>query len=141
MASSKLASRVASLRPANKTRPWTYYVPVCGALGAVAMSATLGLGTAALEVAHAPNVRLDKKKREAVPEVAAPDLAVDEAERFLRSSLFRRAARVVLGDAAAPGPVAEKKAVTLKDAGVEPPGIERTREEVLGNFCRRITSA
>ncbi|GJN25459.1 hypothetical protein PR202_gb13288 [Eleusine coracana subsp. coracana] len=70
------------------------------------MSATLGLGTAALEVAHAPNVRLDKKKREAVPEVAAPDLAVDEAERFLRSSLFRRAARVVLGDAAAPGPVA-----------------------------------
>lgn len=81
-------------------------MPVCGALGAVAMSATLGLGTAALEVAHAPNVRLDKKKREAVPEVAAPDLAVDEAERFLHSSLFRRAARVVRDGDAAPGPVA-----------------------------------
>lgn len=146
MSSSKLASRVAaSLRPA-KARPWTHYVPVCGALGAIAMSATLGLGTAALEVAHAPNVRLDKKKREAVPEVAAPDLAVDETERFLGRSFFRRAARLVQGGddaAAAASPVAKekKKAVTLRDAGVEPPGIERTREEILGNFCRRNTSA
>lgn len=35
----------------------------------------------------------------------------------------------------------EKKAVTLRDAGVEPPGIERTREEILGNFCRRPASS
>ncbi|KAL6885616.1 hypothetical protein ACP4OV_010395 [Aristida adscensionis] len=55
----------------------------------------------------------------AVPEVAAPDLAVDEADRFLHRPLFRHA------------PAAEKKAVTLRDAGVEPPGIERNREEVL----------
>ncbi|TVT97259.1 hypothetical protein EJB05_57506, partial [Eragrostis curvula] len=138
--SSTLASRAAALRSAAKARPWVDYVPVCGALGAIAMSATLGLGTAAHEVAHAPNVRLDKKKREAVPEFAAPELAVDEAERYLNRSLFRRAARVVQGEGLAP--VTAKKAVTLKDAGVEPPGIERTREEVLGNFCKRnATSA
>lgn len=35
----------------------------------------------------------------------------------------------------------EKKAVTLRDAGVEPPGIERTREEILGNFYRRNIGA
>ncbi|CAL4987833.1 unnamed protein product [Urochloa decumbens] len=102
---------------AKAAKPWwADYVPVYGALGATAFSVTLGLGAAGHELAHAPNVRLDKKKREALPEVAAPDLAVDEADRFRRR---------------------EKKAVTLKDAGVEPPGIERTREEVLGSFCRR----
>ncbi|CAO2141841.1 unnamed protein product [Urochloa humidicola] len=120
---------------AKPTKPWANYVPVYGALGATAFSVTLGLGAAGHELAHAPNVRLDKKKREALPEVAAPELAVDEADRFRRRSLFRRVARIV-GDGRfqAAGPVAEKKAVTLKDAGVEPPGIERSREEVLGNF-------
>ncbi|CAN6372174.1 unnamed protein product [Urochloa humidicola] len=120
---------------AKSTKPWTDYVPVYGALGATAFSVTLGLSAAGHELAHAPNVRLDKKKREALPEVAAPELAVDEADRFRRRSLFRRVARIV-GDGRfqAAGPVAEKKAVTLKDAGVEPPGIERSREEVLGNF-------
>ncbi|CAL4981042.1 unnamed protein product [Urochloa decumbens] len=124
---------------AKAAKPWwADYVPVYGALGATAFSVTLGLGAAGHELAHAPNVRLDKKKREALPEVAAPDLAVDEADRFRRRSLFRRVARVA-GDGRfiAAGPIAEKKAVTLKDAGVEPPGIERTREEVLGSFCRR----
>ncbi|KAL6841096.1 hypothetical protein ACP4OV_029065 [Aristida adscensionis] len=78
----------------GKKNPWAEYVPVCGALGATALSVTLGVGTARHELANAPNVRLDKRKREAVPEVAAPDLAVDEADRFLRGSLFRRLASV-----------------------------------------------
>ena len=79
-------------------------MPVYGALGATAFSVTLGLGTAA----HAPNVRLDKKKRETVPEVAAPDLALDEAERFRGRSLFRKVAHLVLDDDRdlAAGPVA-----------------------------------
>jgi hypothetical protein len=35
----------------------------------------------------------------------------------------------------------EKKAVTLKDAGVELLGIQRTREEILGSFCKRLTTS
>ncbi|KAL6885614.1 hypothetical protein ACP4OV_010393 [Aristida adscensionis] len=120
----------ASAAGSGKTKPWAEYVPVCGALGATALSVTLGLGTARHELANAPNVRLDKRKREAVPEVAAPDLTVDEADRFLRRSLFRRLASVAAQDRVH-APAAEKKAVTLKDAGVEPPGIERSREKVL----------
>ena len=83
-------------------------MPVYGALGATAFSVTLGLGTAAHELAHAPNVRLDKKKRETVPEVAAPDLALDEAEWFRGRSLFRKVAHLVLDDDRdlAAGPVA-----------------------------------
>ena len=30
-----------------------------------------------------------------------------------------------------------KKAVTLKDAGVDPPGIEQSREEVLRTYYKR----
>jgi hypothetical protein len=38
---------------------------------------------------------VDKKKRaQTVPEVAAPDLALDEAQRFVGGSLFRKVARV-----------------------------------------------
>ncbi|KAL6653090.1 hypothetical protein ACP70R_012015 [Stipagrostis hirtigluma subsp. patula] len=118
-----------------KPKPWADYVPVYGALGAMAVSVTLGLGTARHELAHAPNVRLDKKKRETVPEVAAPDLAVDEAERLLGRSLFRKVAHIQEdGRALAAGPLAEKKAVTLRDAGVDPPGIEKSREEVLSGM-------
>ncbi|KAF8694256.1 hypothetical protein HU200_038394 [Digitaria exilis] len=139
---------------AKAAKPWADLVPVYGAVGATALSVTLGLGTAGHELAHAPNVRLDKKKRETVPEVAAPDLAVDEAERLRRRSLFRRIARFADDRFIPAGPVAynhhtpgprslssEKKAVTLKDAGVEPPGIERSREEVLGNFVFKRSRA
>ena len=70
------------------------YVPVYVALGLIALSAALGLHTARQQLAHAPNVYVDKKKREAVPEVAAPEVALDEAERFVGRSLFRKVAHV-----------------------------------------------
>ncbi|KAG8089919.1 hypothetical protein GUJ93_ZPchr0011g28834 [Zizania palustris] len=111
-------------------RPVGDYVPVYVALGVIAVSVALGLDTARQQLAHAPNVRLDKKKRETIPEVAAPDMALDEAERFVRGSLLRKVARVqddrsLRAGLAADYPAAARKAVTLKDAGVEPPGIER----------------
>lgn len=70
------------------------YVPVYVALGLIALSVTLGLHTARQQLAHAPNVWVDKKKRETVPEVAAPELALDEAEHFVDRSLFRKVANV-----------------------------------------------
>ncbi|KAF8694201.1 hypothetical protein HU200_038328 [Digitaria exilis] len=119
------------------------YVPVYVALGLIAMSVTLGLSTAKQQLAHAPNVRVDKKKRETVPEVAAPDLAVDEGERFVGGSLFRKVAHVQDDRSLSAGvadPVAEyptKKAVTLKDVGVETPGIEQSREGIVDRFFKK----
>ncbi|CAD6256886.1 unnamed protein product [Miscanthus lutarioriparius] len=119
------------------------YVPVYVALGLIALSVTLGLHTARQQLAHAPNVWMDKKKRETVPEVVAPELALDEAERFVDRSLFRKVAHVQDDRSLAAGvadPVAEyptKKAVTLKDVGVETPGIERSREGVLDKIFKK----
>ncbi|TKW01031.1 hypothetical protein SEVIR_8G150500v4 [Setaria viridis] len=119
------------------------YVPVYVALGLIALSVTLGLSTARQQLAHAPNVRVDKKKRETVPEVAAPDLALDEGERFVGNSLFRKVAHVQDDRSLAAGvadPVAEyptKKAVTLKDVGVETPGIEQSREGVIDRIFKK----
>ncbi|CAN6372239.1 unnamed protein product [Urochloa humidicola] len=127
----------------KKLLPRGDYVPVYVALGLIALSVTLGLSTARQQLAHAPNVRVDKKKRETVPEVAAPELAVDEGERFVGKSLFRKVAHVQddrsLGAGVA-DPVAEyptKKAVTLKDVGVETPGIEQSREGVIDRFFKK----
>ncbi|XP_066342742.1 uncharacterized protein [Miscanthus floridulus] len=115
------------------------YVPVYVALGLIALSVTLGLHTARQQLAHAPNVWVDKKKRETVPEVVAPELALDEAERFVDRSLFRKVAHVQDDRSLAAG-VAEyptKKAVTLKDVGVETPGIERSREGALDKIFKK----
>ncbi|KAL6890244.1 hypothetical protein ACP4OV_009007 [Aristida adscensionis] len=123
--------------PKSAKLPRGDYVPVYVALGLIVASVSLGLATARQQLAHAPNVRVDKKKRETVAEVAAPDLAVDEAERFVGGSLFRKVAHVQDDRSLAAGvadPVADypgRKAVTLKDVGVDPPGIEQGREGVL----------
>uniref|UniRef100_A0A0D9XSP2 Uncharacterized protein n=1 Tax=Leersia perrieri TaxID=77586 RepID=A0A0D9XSP2_9ORYZ len=154
-ASSAIPSRSATTATATaaKKKPAGDYVPVYVALGMIGVAVSLGLATAKQQLAHAPNVRLDKKKREAVPEVAAPEMAIDEADRFVRGSLFRKVAHVqddaalragVVDDpvAAAEYPPA-RKAVTLKDAGVEPPGIEKGREgilEVLGRKKHEATA-
>ncbi|XP_040385029.1 uncharacterized protein LOC121055805 [Oryza brachyantha] len=144
-------SRSAATSAARARKPVGEYLPVYVALGMVAASVSLGLATARQQLAHAPNVRLDKKKREAVPELSAPDMALDEAERFVRGSPFRKVAHVqddrslragVAADpvAAADRPAA-RKAVTLKDAGVEPPGIERGREEILEVLGKKTRTA
>lgn len=92
--SAATAATAAEQHRAGKQLPRGDYVPVYVALGLVVVSVTLGLHTARQQLAHAPNVWVDKKKREAVPEVAAPELALDDAERFVDKSLFRKVARV-----------------------------------------------
>ena len=70
------------------------YVPVCVSLGMIALAATMGLHTARHQLANAPNVRLDKRKRETVAEVEDPDLVLHDAHRFLTGSVFRKVAHV-----------------------------------------------
>ncbi|KAF3334425.1 hypothetical protein FCM35_KLT21029 [Carex littledalei] len=125
------------------------YVPVYVALGLILFGTTLGLNTARLQLGYSPNVFVDKKKRSTVPEVAIPDWSLQEAERFLDKSMFRKVAHLQDFDAIRanipdptrnPTKASAKRAETLKDVGVEPPGIE-TRggrlRELLGNLVSK----
>jgi hypothetical protein len=89
-----LSARPRTRTPTAKAKPVGDYVAACVALGMIAVSVTLGLHTARQQLAHAPNVRLDKRKRETVAEVADPDLALHDADRFVGGSVFRRVAQV-----------------------------------------------
>lgn len=65
-------------------------VPMYMACGAIFMSTSLGLLTAAQELVNAPNVMVNKKKRKEVPEVEEPDYVLHKSEEFLKKSIFRK---------------------------------------------------
>ncbi|RWR74439.1 hypothetical protein CKAN_00276800 [Cinnamomum micranthum f. kanehirae] len=104
------------------------FVPVYVALGMIMLSMSFGLNCAKQQLLYAPNVFVSKKKRETFPEVNDPDYVVDEADKFITKSFFRRIAHVqefdkdkvmsnpISGDALK----SAKHAVTLKSVGVEP---------------------
>lgn len=79
------------------------YVPVYVALGLIVLSTSFGLYTAKQQLAYAPNVLVDKKKRETIPEVVDPDWAISEAERFINKSIFRKVAHLQDFDAVRAG--------------------------------------
>ncbi|KAL5564740.1 hypothetical protein UlMin_027904 [Ulmus minor] len=66
------------------------YVPVCMAVGMIGLSVSLGLYTAMHQLAHSPNVFVKKVRREKLPEVLEPEHVVEDAEKFLKKSLFRK---------------------------------------------------
>ncbi|XP_011003526.1 PREDICTED: uncharacterized protein LOC105110245 [Populus euphratica] len=106
------------------------FVPVYVAIGMIAVSISLGLYTAKQQVLYAPNVRVRKKTRETIPEVVDPDKVVDEADKFIKKSFFRKVAHVQEFDHNGleylPDPVRKEvfahkpRAETLKDVGVDP---------------------
>jgi len=65
-------------------------VPMYMACGAIFMSTSLGLLTAAQELVNAPNVMVNKKKRKEIPEVEEPDYVLHKSEEFLKKSIFRK---------------------------------------------------
>ncbi|XP_002511068.2 uncharacterized protein LOC8277423 [Ricinus communis] len=69
------------------------YVPVYVAVGMIALSLSLGLFTAKQQIMHCPNVRV-KKKGEGVAEVEDPDQVVNEADKFIKKSFFRKVAHI-----------------------------------------------
>ncbi|KAI3426670.1 uncharacterized protein J3R85_009727 [Psidium guajava] len=69
-------------------------VPVCMAVGMIAFSTSLGLYTAIRELKDSPTVRVKKSMRETLPEVVEPEAVVEEAERFVNRSLFRKIAHL-----------------------------------------------
>lgn len=103
------------------------FVPVCVAVGMITLSVGLGLLTAKQHLMYNPQVFVRKEKRETLPEVLMPDHVLEEAEKFKKKSFFRKVAHVqefdnplnadpTRGDIFAVPP----RAVTLKDAGVDP---------------------
>lgn len=105
------------------------FVPVYVALGLIALSTTLGLVSAKQQLLYAPNVRLKKKLRETIPEVVFPDKAVDEGNKFIEKSFFRKVAHVQeLGSGLQyiPDPTRKDifahplRAETLKSVGIDP---------------------
>lgn len=105
------------------------FVPVYVAIGLIFLSVGLGLHTAKQQLFHSPTVRVSKKTRETLPEVVDPDKVVDESEKFLKKSFFRKVAHVqefdngdhpmrdpIRKDAYAYKPHVE----TLKSVGVDP---------------------
>ncbi|KAJ4978253.1 hypothetical protein NE237_009033 [Protea cynaroides] len=105
------------------------FVPVYVALGMILISSTLGAYMGLLHLMYEPSVRVNKKKRETLPEVEMPDEVVNEAKQFITKSLFRKVAYVQEFDPdhTISDPIRKDvfglpplKAETLKDVGVEP---------------------
>ncbi|CAN4086538.1 unnamed protein product [Withania somnifera] len=99
------------------------FVPVYVALGLIALSMGFGLHTAMHQLKRAPNVSVKKSRRETIAEVTEPEEVVDDAEKFLKKSFFRKVAHVqefddhpIRGDVLAREPYA----VTLRSVGVNP---------------------
>ncbi|KAJ6793933.1 uncharacterized protein M6B38_200440 [Iris pallida] len=106
------------------------FVPVYVALGLILMSVGLGLHTMKHHIAYDPAVRVSKKRRETIPEVVEPDRVVDEADRYVNKSLFRKVGHIQdidsirsgMGDPTRPDdPFDHRRQVeTLKSVGVDP---------------------
>ncbi|MCD7458471.1 hypothetical protein HAX54_038346 [Datura stramonium] len=104
------------------------FVPVYVALGLIALSAGFGVQTAMHQLKRAPNVSVKKSRRETIPEVTEPEEVVDDADKFIKKSFFRKVAHVqdfdnqsvmpdpIRGDVLAREPHSE----TLKSVGVNP---------------------
>ncbi|XP_057995923.1 uncharacterized protein LOC131175501 [Hevea brasiliensis] len=105
------------------------FVPVYVALGMIFLSTTLGLHTAKQQLMYSPSVRVKKKLRETIPEVVYSDKVVDEANKFIEKSFFRKAARVQEFESGLqyiPDPIRKDiyahspRAETLKSIGIDP---------------------
>lgn len=106
------------------------FVPVYVVLGMIAVSLSLGLYTAKQHMMHSPSVRVKKKTRESIPEVEEPEKVVEEADKFVKKSFFRKVAHVQEFDSGiqhASDPIRKDafahdkpRVETLKSAGVDP---------------------
>ncbi|XP_057472790.1 uncharacterized protein LOC130761323 [Actinidia eriantha] len=113
---------------ATKPHPVTGdFVPVFVAVGMMVMSASLGLYTGLHQLSRAPNVFVRKSRRETMAEVVEPDHVVEDADKFIKKSFFRKVAHIQ----APPEPLVPihqpceiltrpPRADTLKSVGVDP---------------------
>ncbi|XVF54807.1 hypothetical protein PTKIN_Ptkin05aG0211400 [Pterospermum kingtungense] len=106
------------------------FVPIYVAIGMIALSTMLGLHTAMQQLKNSPQVRVNKKRRETLPEVEEPDRVLDEVDKLMKQSFFRKVAHVqedrdvdfTVDDPAVRSDIFVHKpqAETLKSVGVNP---------------------
>lgn len=104
------------------------YVPVYVVRGFIMVVWFFGVHTAMQQLRYSPNVQVSKKEREELPEVDEPDYVVDEADKFLKNSFFRKVAQIQDYDRneniinPIHGDVFNRRAKveTLKSVGLEP---------------------
>ncbi|XP_031490760.1 uncharacterized protein LOC116257887 isoform X2 [Nymphaea colorata] len=70
------------------------FTPVAAAFGMILLAASLGLYTARHQLLYAPNVSVDKRRRETIPEVKEPDDVAQTSYAFFSNSFFRRLAHL-----------------------------------------------
>ncbi|CAN6470510.1 unnamed protein product [Victoria cruziana] len=103
------------------------FTPVAAALGMIVLAASLGLYTARHQLLYAPNVSVDKKRRETMAEVKEPDDVSQTSSAFISNSFFRRLAHLqgprrsdpIRGDPFS----CQRPMQCLKAFGVEPFGL------------------
>ncbi|KAH0463179.1 hypothetical protein IEQ34_007761 [Dendrobium chrysotoxum] len=126
-----MASRIAdywlrSGRARTKALPRGEFMPVYVALGMILVSTSLGAYTVQEQLCNSPSVRVNKKRREIVPEVDEPERVAEEAQRYIKHSIFRKVANMQDFDAVRAGisdPTRDFKSPrveSLKSVGVEP---------------------
>ncbi|KAE8711862.1 Calnexin precursor family protein [Hibiscus syriacus] len=74
------------------------YVAIYVAVGMIALATTLGVHTVVQQLKNSPQVRVNKKRRESLPEVEEPERVLDEADKFVKQSFFRKVAHVQKND-------------------------------------------
>lgn len=79
------------------------FIPVYVTCGFVLLAITFAVHSAKQQIAYAPGVRFNKRRRETMAEVVEPDRVEAEADRFINKSLFRRVAHVQDFDAVRSG--------------------------------------
>ncbi|XP_027192030.1 uncharacterized protein [Cicer arietinum] len=116
-------------KPSSKSAKQDF-VPIYVAVGMIALATMLGLHTAWQQLRNSPTVRVKKQRRETLPEVVEPEHVMEESDKFLKNSFFRKIAHVqersypdhnqipspIHKDAFAYQPRVE----TLKSVGVDP---------------------
>ncbi|KAF8408529.1 hypothetical protein HHK36_007685 [Tetracentron sinense] len=102
------------------------FAPVYVALGMVVLALSIGAHTAKQQLMHSPAVHVSKKKREIMVEVEDPDHVVDEADKFINKSFFRKVAHIQEYDHLDHASIRAdpftrpRNAETLKSVGVDP---------------------
>ncbi|KAI3871382.1 hypothetical protein MKX03_031704 [Papaver bracteatum] len=120
-----------SSKPSSNGSIKRNYVPVYVSAGLILLAGLIGVHTINQQLSHNPAVRLKKKRRETLSEVEEPELVMEESDKFINKSFFRKVAHIqdfnndqskiipdtMRGDAFTRRP---RNVETLKSVGVDP---------------------
>ena len=113
----------------NHTKPRTIkgeFIPMYAAMGSIVLALSFVFISAKQQLAYSPSVHLSKRRRGSFPEFSDPDYAIDESDKFIKKSFFRKIAHLQDVDSPIPNPIKgdittrSNQAESLKSVGVDP---------------------